>query len=97
VNTTLNQPVVDTTQTTDHDRRDHPPDPSGVKRLSHRPVSLFDRAALHLGVALITWSRRHSRITPEQARAMLERERLRQEFERERERIAATQLLRRIM
>jgi hypothetical protein len=96
VNTTLN-PEVATTQTTDDDRRDHPPDPPGAERASHRRVGLLDRAALHLGVALITWSRRRGRVTHEQARAMLERERLRQEFERERERIAASQLLRRIM
>ena len=40
-------------------RHDHPPQPVDEERLRPvRRVSLLDRAALHLGVALITWGRR---------------------------------------
>lgn len=38
-------------------RHDHPPDPH-ADRL--RPLSPLDRAALHLGIALIRWGRRSS-------------------------------------
>ena len=40
-------------------RHDHPPQPTG-EQPQHpvRRVSLLDRAALHLGVALIAWGRR---------------------------------------
>ena len=39
-------------------RQDHPPQPATVERRPSRRVGLLDRAALHLGVALITWGRR---------------------------------------
>ena len=42
-------------------RQDHPPQPITELRPSRR-VGLLDRAALHLGVALITWGRRPPRV-----------------------------------
>jgi hypothetical protein len=39
-------------------RHDHPPQPAHVQPHRVRRVSLLDRAALHLGVALVKWSRR---------------------------------------
>jgi hypothetical protein len=65
---------------TDPGRHDHPPEqPRLVRR-----VTLIDRAALHLGVALITWGRRPlavetrerraRRVVNELARASRERE-----------------------
>lgn len=93
MNTTLNSPVESNTHAQQPPA--HPPEPVGPRL--HRRVGLLDRAALHLGLALITWSRRRSQLTHEQATAMIERERLRQEYQRERDRLAATQLLRRIM
>jgi hypothetical protein len=55
----MNPTVHDNTVSTTPGRHDHPPQPAYV----HRPhpmrrVSLLDRAALHLGVALVKWSRR---------------------------------------
>ena len=66
------------------DRQSHPPDPSQTEqslRAAARRVGVIDRVALHLGVALITWSRRPrtSRLiaTPEAlAENQLRRERL---------------------
>ena len=49
MNTTLSTPV-------DEQHHTHPPSLDRVS--SARTVSLADRVALHLGVALITWSRR---------------------------------------
>jgi hypothetical protein len=51
--------TVNTTVSTTPGRHDHPPQPVHA----HRPhpvrrVNLLDRAALHLGVALIKWGRR---------------------------------------
>jgi hypothetical protein len=57
MNTTLSTPV-------DHQKNNHPP-----SRRTHgstvRRVSLADRVALHLGLALITWSRRPRTLAPE--------------------------------
>jgi hypothetical protein len=40
-------------------RHDHPPQPVSVRKThSARRVGLLDRAAMHLGVALIHWGRR---------------------------------------
>jgi len=45
--------------TTTPGRHDHPPQPVYIHaRQPHRRVGVLDRAALGLGVALITWSRR---------------------------------------
>jgi hypothetical protein len=53
---------VSTTLSTTQSRHDHPPHSAAItpvaKALPKRHVSLVDRMALHLGVALITWSRR---------------------------------------
>jgi hypothetical protein len=78
VNTTLSTPV-------DQHNHTHPPSPPEV-RVRVRTVSIADRAALHLGLALITWSRRDhavirtvvvadERTRREQALARAERER----------------------
>lgn len=45
-------------------RQEHPPQPGTVPVPEKQPVrrvGLLDRAALHLGVALVTWSRRPRR------------------------------------
>jgi hypothetical protein len=56
VNTVLSTPV-------DEQNHKHPPSsPGPVSRV--RTVSLADRAALHLGIALITWSRRPRTAAP---------------------------------
>ncbi|EAR23879.1 hypothetical protein A20C1_05462 [marine actinobacterium PHSC20C1] len=52
---------MNSTLTTHKDRRNHPPEPpseyENTQRVVRR-VGIADRVALHLGVALITWSRR---------------------------------------
>lgn len=50
---------MNTTLSTTLGRHEHPPQPVG-EQLRHmvRRVGPLDRAALHLGVALITWGRR---------------------------------------
>ncbi|QAV69860.1 hypothetical protein ESZ53_05075 [Salinibacterium sp. UTAS2018] len=73
------------------DRHDHPPEPSAAqnphdaapRQAMPRRVGVVDRLALHLGVALITWSRRPHRsrllASPQQrAEHQLRRERLAQ-------------------
>lgn len=47
-------------------RHDHPPH-TAAREI--RRVSLLDRAALHVGIALITWSRRSLSIDTRQRRA----------------------------
>lgn len=50
-----------TTLATDRVRHDHPPQPPVGQQpvlAPARRVGLFDRAALHLGVALVKWGRR---------------------------------------
>jgi hypothetical protein len=50
---------VNTVLSTPLDEQNHTHPPSWANYQSHsRTVSLADRAALHLGLALITWSRR---------------------------------------
>ncbi len=53
---------MNTTLSTTENRHEHPPRSAAhtrvVKALPKRHVTLVDRLALHLGVALITWSRR---------------------------------------
>ncbi|MDQ1584614.1 MAG: hypothetical protein QOF36_2668 [Microbacteriaceae bacterium] len=65
-------------------RHDHPPQPAyAYEPRFTRRVSVIDRAALHLGVALIKWGRRPLRVDSrarsatraEQELARLERER----------------------
>ncbi|MBH0008898.1 hypothetical protein [Salinibacterium sp. SWN1162] len=72
------------------DRHDHPPELSAASAAVEKPhhaarrsVGVIDRLALHLGVALITWSRRPHRsrllASPQQrAEHQLRRERLAQ-------------------
>ena len=75
-------------------RHEHPPQPV----LSHEPrpvrrVGLLDRAALHIGVALIKWGRRPVKVdTREQLAVNAEVQRVRLERERERDRYMATHL-----
>ena len=56
MNTVLSTPV-------DEQNHKHPPS-SLEHHASVRTVSLADRAALHLGLALITWSRRPRTVAP---------------------------------
>jgi hypothetical protein len=79
---------VSTTMSTTQSRHDHPPHSAAntpvAKALPKRHVGLVDRMALHLGVALITWSRRPrdyetrerraNRVEQQLARAARERE-----------------------
>ncbi len=79
---------MNTTLSTAPGRHDHPPISPVVETRAVRRVGLVDRVALHLGVALIAWSRR--RRTPEsrerraarveQQLARLERERAAQRW-----------------
>ena len=61
---------MNTTLSTTRGRHDHPPQPAG-EQPQHlvRRVSLLDRAALHLGVALITWGRRPLAVDSHEQRA----------------------------
>ncbi|MET1051421.1 MAG: hypothetical protein ABWX65_02165 [Mycetocola sp.] len=53
---------MNTQLTTVRGRQEHPPQPvPAVGSRPNRRVGLLDRAALHLGVALITWGRRPAR------------------------------------
>jgi hypothetical protein len=74
---------MNSTLTTARGRHEHPPQPS----FEHQPhrvrrVSLLDRLALHLGVALIKWGRRPVAVRErrvgrdENQLAQLERERI---------------------
>jgi hypothetical protein len=57
VNTMLSTPV---------DGQNHAHPPSSLPTApSGRTISLADRAALHVGLALITWSRRPRTVAPE--------------------------------
>jgi hypothetical protein len=57
MNTTLSTRV-------DQQKNTHPPSPRA--HVAHaRRVSLADRVALHLGLALITWSRRPRTLAPD--------------------------------
>jgi hypothetical protein len=47
----------------DEQKHNHPP--SNVRPASERRVGLADRIALHLGIALITWSRRPWTVAPQ--------------------------------
>jgi hypothetical protein len=82
--------TMNTTVSTTHGRHDHPPQPVQF----HRPhpvrrVSLLDRAALHLGVALIRWGRR-TYLDESRARLALERQQYLARLDRDR---AAERLL----
>ena len=85
----MNSQVVTTTR-----RHEHPPQP--VRTLETQPrrhVGLLDRAALHLGVALIKWGRRPVKVdTREQLAVHNEVQRMRLERERERDRYMAMHL-----
>jgi hypothetical protein len=75
-------------------RHEHPPQPV-VSREPHpvRRVGVLDRAALHIGVALIKWGRRPLKVdTREQLAVYAEVQRARLERERERDHYMATHL-----
>ena len=61
---------MNTTPTTTRGRHEHPPQPS-FERQPHkvRRVTLLDRLALHLGVALIKWGRRPRSVEMRERRA----------------------------
>ena len=98
MNTTMNKTGMEKTMPTTSDHHDHPPEPAptGGPRPPRR-VGLLDRVALHLGIALITWSRRPQGLSEEQRAAMAEGQRARLERERAAELFLAAQLLRRMM
>jgi len=75
-------------------RHEHPPQPvSGHEPHTVRRVGMLDRAALHIGVALIKWGRRPVRVdTREQLAVYVEVQRVRLERERERDHYMATHL-----
>ena len=75
-------------------RHEHPPQPARtVESRPVRRVGMLDRAALHLGVALIKWGRRPARVdTRDQLAVHAEVQRVRLERERERARYEATHL-----
>ena len=86
-------------------RHDHPPHEASTEHLSLVPrgLGLIDRAALHLGMALIRWGRRpgrelarHERLANSFELGLLQREReaLRRELERERARSMEHALIR---
>lgn len=61
---------MNTTLSTTLGRHDHPPQSvGGQPQHLVRRVSLLDRAALHLGVALITWGRRPLAVESRERRA----------------------------
>ena len=85
---------MNSTLSTSPGRLDHPPQPqsSADERLVRR-VGLADRLALHLGVALITWSRRPSVIASRERRAnRVEQQLVRLDRERAWERTARLNL-----
>ncbi len=57
--------TMNTAASTEAARTDHPP----TQVANARPVALIDRAALHLGVALIKWGRRPSAVASRERRA----------------------------
>jgi len=59
---------MNSTLSTAPGRHDHPPQPTAPVRQQRR-VGLVDRMALHLGVALITWSRRPRAVESRERRA----------------------------
>ncbi|WP_284300104.1 hypothetical protein [Homoserinibacter gongjuensis] len=97
VHHTLRTPIMNTTLT-HTTRHDHPPHEAATEHVLHEPhaarrLSFVDRAALHLGMALIRWGRRpgrelarHERLANSFELGLLQREReaLRRELERER-------------
>jgi hypothetical protein len=66
---------VNTVQSTPVDEQNYKHPPSLERVSSARTVTLADRAALHLGVALITWSRRSRAVAPQSSRDELTRRR----------------------
>ena len=59
MNTTLSAPV---------DEQNHKHPPTLGNHSGARTVSIADRVALHVGVALITWSRRPRTLAPQPSR-----------------------------
>jgi hypothetical protein len=60
---------VNNTLTTAPGRLDHQHQPSSEYQYPVRRVSLFDRLALHLGVALVAWGRRPLAVESRERRA----------------------------
>ncbi|MFU8946231.1 hypothetical protein ACLRGF_05795 [Mycetocola zhadangensis] len=85
-----------TTLATTPVRQQHPPQPSPTRDSSSaRRVGPLDRAALHLGVALIKWGRRPVMVDPrEQLRRVHEADAARREKEELRDQFLALQLFR---
>ena len=80
---------MNSTLSTAPGRHDHPPEPS-LYALAQpiRRVSLLDRIALHVGIALITWGRRPLAIESRERRASrVEQQLARLERERAHERL----------
>ena len=69
----------------DEQNYEHPPSRTELTKSRH--ITLADRVALHLGLALITWSRRPRTVAPQQSRDDLRarREYLLERAERERQ------------
>jgi hypothetical protein len=76
---------VNTMMSTHVDEQNYEQPPSQRERATSRHVTLADRVALHLGLALITWSRRPRTVAPQPSRDDLraKREYLLQRSERE--------------
>lgn len=68
-------------------RPEHPPQPGPTVAPSARRVGYLDRMALHVGVALIKWGRRRSRVdlSRERLATIRERQQLRETVERQRD------------
>jgi hypothetical protein len=71
-------------------RHEHPPQPQPTSSRPVRRVGLIDRAALHLGLALIKWGRRRARVDLREELALnAETFAARREMERARDQQAA--------
>lgn len=75
-------------------RQEHPPQPT-TESYPVRRVGPLDRAALHLGVALIKWGRRPVKVDPRELRRLTEEtESARRQHEELRDQFLALQLFR---
>ncbi len=84
---------MNTTLSTVSDRLENPIEQQAAPRFERRRVGPLDRVALHLGVALVAWSRRPRTIESRERRAR----RFEQYIARlERERVAERELLLRL-
>lgn len=60
---------MNTVMTIERDRHEHPPQHAESYRHEVRRVGLVDRAALHVGVALVKWGRRPLAVESRERRA----------------------------